>query len=272
MSVAEAFTVLATSTAAEAQRRAHALQSAADPEALHKLRVALRRLRSLWWAYSPVLDRTSSKSQRQEFKLLADAAGRIRDWDVLRELLEADRSKKQLLVPLLPRIDELRAKAFSLSRRAIECTSVEQSLQRAFEGAQRQLELSASGITLAAFAEDRVKSAEKGLKKRVKQAVAQDDSDYDSLHEVRIAGKKLRYLLEFFSPVLDGSHRAAIERLAAVQDELGKLNDLVTGEALLREYVSGLGDPTLVDKAIRYLQEQKTQHTCIAHRTLREIR
>ena len=108
--------------------------------------------------------------------------------------------------------------------------------------ARQQVELRGAGRPIANFAEERVKAAEQALKKRVKRAVSAQASDYAALHEVRIAGKKLRYLLQFFSPVLDGGHQAVIDRLTVVQDELGTPNDLVTSEALLREYAFQLGE------------------------------
>ncbi|MEI5997623.1 CHAD domain-containing protein [Paraburkholderia bengalensis] len=74
------------------------------------------------------------------------------------------------------------------------------------------------------------------LKKAVKRAIGDRTSRHTSFHEVRIAGKKLQYVLEFFSPILQRDHQAVIESLASVQDVRGRLNDLVTNEALLREH------------------------------------
>nr|WP_328807184.1 CHAD domain-containing protein [Paraburkholderia elongata] len=269
MSTADGFVCMATSISADAARRAHALHLKADPEVLHKLRVALRRLRSLWWAYEPLLDRKDSKLQRGEFKSLSDAAGKTRDWDILRGLLATDRSMQHTFAALLESVDEHRADALSFSRRTIGNAGVEQILQRAVTGARQQLDSRATSPTLAWFAEDRVESAENALRKRVKRAVSDKHSGYVALHEVRIAGKKLRYLLEFFSPVLDGSHQATIERLTSVQDELGKLNDLVTSETLLREYSVQLGEPKVVKEAVGYLQDQKRHHMQHAHEALR---
>ncbi|MGF6899016.1 CHAD domain-containing protein [Paraburkholderia sp. GAS348] len=269
MSTADGFVCLATSISADAARRAHALHLKADPEVLHKLRVALRRLRSLWWAYEPLLDRKDSELQRGEFKSLANAAGKTRDWDILRGLLSADQSMQHTFAALLESVDEHRAEALSFSRRTIGNAGVEQILQRALAGARQQLDSRASSPTLAGFAEDRVESAENALRKRVKRAASEKGSGYVALHEVRIAGKKLRYLLEFFSPVLDGSHQAAIERLTSVQDELGKLNDLVTSETLLREYSFQLGEPKVVKEAVGYLQNLKKHHMHNAHEALR---
>ncbi|MFP3568013.1 CHAD domain-containing protein [Paraburkholderia sp. SIMBA_030] len=269
--VADAFLLLAASTAHDAIQRVRKLDSKADPEILHKLRVALRRLRSLWWAYEPLLDKKDAKFQRSEFKSLADAAGKTRNWDVLRDLLAADPSTKHSFAALIQLVDEHRADALSFSRRAIANAGVEQILARALAGARHQLDTRATSPSLTAFAEERVKLAEKALKKRVERAASQNDVAYAVLHEVRIAGKKLRYLLEFFSPVLDGSHQAAIERLSGVQDELGKLNDLVTSETLLREYADQLGEPKHVKEAVRYLQDRKSHRMRKVHEILRTV-
>jgi CHAD domain-containing protein len=229
-------------------------------------------LRSLWWAYEPLLDKKDAKLQRDEFKYLADAAGKTRDWDVLRDILAVDQRTRLSLSPLLLAIDEHRANALSFSRRTIRGAGVEEILQRALEGARHQLDSRAASPTLSEFAEERVELAEKALKKRIERATQPEHPGYAALHEVRIAGKKLRYLLEFFSPVLGGSHESTIERLTSVQDELGKLNDLVTSETLLREYVSQLGEPKAVKEAVRYLEDQKKHHMCTAHEILRTSR
>ncbi|SAL19956.1 CHAD domain-containing protein [Caballeronia udeis] len=268
-SVATAFAVLATQTSAEAIRRAHALHAGSEPEVLHKLRVALRRLRSLWWAYEPLLDQKDAKLKRGEFKYLADAAGKTRDWDVLRDILMANQQKQLSHRRLIVAVEEHRTNALSLSLRTIRSAGVEEILQRAVAGAAHQLDSRSALPVLSEFAEERVARAEKALQKRVRQATEPEHSGYATLHEVRISGKKLRYLLEFFSPVLAHSHPSTIERLTSVQNELGKLNDLVTSETLLREYSFQLGEPDGVKEAVQYFDDQKRRHMRAAHEILR---
>jgi CHAD domain-containing protein len=272
MTVVEAFVSLATSISGEAVARVRKLNASAAPEDLHKLRVALRRLRTLWWAYEPLFARHDAKLQRREFKSLADAAGRTRDWDVLHELIAAsDPSNEHAFALLIEAIEEHRAEALSFSLKIIGNAGVERILEQALMSARQQLDLQNAGRSIASFAEERVQAAEKALKKRVKRAVPAHDSDYAALHEVRIAGKKLRYLLQFFSPVLDGGHQAVIERLTVVQDELGTLNDLVTSEALLREYAFQLGEAKRVKQAIAHLKSQTVHHMHHVHEVLRAI-
>ena len=269
MTVADAFVLLATSISGEAVCRVRKLNSSAGPEDLHKLRVAMRRLRTLWWAYEPLLDKKEAKLHRREFKSLADAAGRTRDWDVLRELIAAaDASEKHAFASLIAAIDEHRAEALSFSLRAIANAGVERILEQALADARLHLDAQCAARPVASFAEERVQVAEEALQKRVKRAISADGSDYAALHEVRIAGKKLRYLLQFFAPVLQSVHQAVIERLTVVQDELGTLNDQVTSEALLREYAFQLGDAKRVKQAIAYLQSETARHMHHVHKIL----
>jgi triphosphatase len=62
-------------------------------------------------------------------------------------------------------------------------------------------------------------------------------------HELRIAFKKLRYALEFFTPILPRKRLTAYQAsLASIQDLLGTLNDQVTASRLIEE-VHPKGEP-----------------------------
>jgi CHAD domain-containing protein len=268
-SVADAFSTLAGATASEAFRRVRKLSSSSDPEVLHKLRVALRRLRTLWWAFQPLLDKGDAKSHRSEFRSLADAAGKTRDWDVLRALLSADQPMKDTFKSLIERVDQHRSDALSFSNRTIANAGVEQIVQHAMATARNQICAQTVLTPLDEFAVQRAERAERMLKKRVKRVASNRDADYAALHEVRIAGKRLRYSLEFFAPVLDDRYLSTIERLAQVQEHLGHLNDLVTSETLLREYAFQLGEPHALKKAVKYVEEQQQLQGRITYELLR---
>lgn len=96
-SVAQAnFAAYANPLVNEAIEEAAALRATTDAEKLHRLRIALRRLRTLLWAYRPVLDERFDNEQRAVLKFLANAAGNTRDWDILIGLVE-EKSGEQLL-------------------------------------------------------------------------------------------------------------------------------------------------------------------------------
>jgi CHAD domain-containing protein len=263
-SVSAAFEMLSATAASEAVRRVRELNSSSEPEVLHKLRVALRRLRTLWWAFQPLLDKRDARYHRSEFKSLAEAAGKTRDWDVLRAVLIKDSFES-----LIKCVDQHRSSAFAFSCRIIANAGVERIVQHAVDVARKQIDAGTVLTPLDEFAAKRAQRAEKMLNMRVKHVVSDGDADFAALHEIRIAGKRLRYSLEFFAPVLDGHYAAKIERLAQVQEHLGNLNDLVTSETLLREYAFQLGEPRVLKKAVRYLEDQQRRQRVIAQDMLR---
>jgi CHAD domain-containing protein len=62
--------------------------------------------------------------------------------------------------------------------------------------------------------------------------------DDAGLHRVRIEGKKLRYVLEFFGQIL-GPTDEVLQRLERVQDALGEYNDLRVQTAHLNAALQG---------------------------------
>jgi CHAD domain-containing protein len=270
-SVTDAFYMLATSTGAEAVRRTDSIRSADDPEILHKLRVALRRLRTLWWAYEPLLEGTDAKGHRAWFKSLACVAGATRDWDVLRQVVQDQHAMRPCFAGLLADIDEKRADALAKSKATLADSNVEGFLGIAVDSGRRHLENRPRSPALVDFVEERVGAAEKALKKDVARAHRDKVSRYETLHEVRIASKKLRYLIEFFTPVLACDHRAVIQSLTSVQDVLGKLNDLVTSEVLMRQHSFQLAGRAVTKDAIAFLEEEKMRHMQTARAILGNV-
>jgi CHAD domain-containing protein len=268
MSIADAFNLLSSSVTGEALRRVRELGSSSEPEVLHKLRVALRRSRTLWWIFQPLLVKDDAKMQRGEFKSLAEAAGKTRDWDVLRGLL-CTAPSHDAFSALILRVDQHRSIALAFSTRAIANAGVERIVEQAVRVARNQIAAQTLSMNLAEFATERAERAERLLKKRVKRIASHQNADYAELHEIRIAGKRLRYSLEFLAPVLDAHYLKTIEQLAQVQEHLGHLNDLVTSETLLREYAFQLGETHALNKAIKYLEEQQRLQRVVAHDLLR---
>ena len=72
------------------------------------------------------------------------------------------------------------------------------------------------------------------FRKLVRAGKHLDGLDHAALHEVRKTAKKLRYALEFLAPTLPRREtRRLLRRLGALQDQLGALNDMAVGAALM---------------------------------------
>ena len=83
-----------------------------------------------------------------------------------------------------------------------------------------------------------------------------------TLHVLRIAGKRLRYTLEFFREVLGADATALIARVTALQDHLGLLHDADVAAHLAREFLAesaaGLSAET-IQAVGRYLASREKE-------------
>jgi CHAD domain-containing protein len=111
-----------------------------DAEILHKVRVALRRLRAVWWAFAPLMDRDAAKFDTDELKRWAQAAGDTRDWDVLAHLLDSDQVVGTQVGSVIPAIAEQRELALESSRSALSNTDMEIRLRSAMRETLHHLE------------------------------------------------------------------------------------------------------------------------------------
>jgi CHAD domain-containing protein len=236
----------------EAIEGASALKDTADAEKLHKLRVALRRLRTLLWAYRPILDEKFDNKQRALFKFFANAAGNTRDWDILISLVAKD-SGEALVGAMQKQRDETARK----SSETLSNSQLEKTLRDAIHEANRELNTAPARTPLSVFARKRVLAAQKQLKKRMHHAAKVGSSDYSSYHDVRKAGKKVRYLIEFFEPLLEKKQRKGVKRLKRLQKQFGALNDVVASRDLLSSHRSAFPEGVNAEQALRSLKKEQ---------------
>ena len=270
MNVPRAFFALADPVVEEVTQRARDLEANDDAETLHKLRVALRQLRALWWAFGPLMDPAQAKHDSENFKRLAGAAGNTRDWDVLGQLLTSDDKIRSVAHSAISAIAEQRQLALSSSRATIKEAEIGALVRTALLGTLGQIE-ARSDDPVRAFAETRVRKAERALKRQTKHAMRHKHPDYEALHEVRIAGKKFRYLLEFFAPIFTGHHEKAIKRLTTFQRKLGNLNDAVVSEAKLREAPLAQVEENDLQQTLKWMAKHKQRTLRSAQKHLRRM-
>nr|URO35051.1 metal chelating protein [Cupriavidus sp.] len=242
-----------------------------DPEVGHELRVALRRLRALLWAYQALLPEGLAKHWRQQLGDIANRIGAPRNWDVIIDglLRAAVPSSQPSALIFLEALEGIRHNAREESRVAIRAPTHVQlisALKAAIDQvAGAQLEKSKS---IEELARARVKAASRQLDKLLPRARG---GSLAALHQTRTQIKRLRYLLEYFSPVLKKADRKRIVGLAQLQGALGAMNDVVVGSA----YISAL--PALAEYApahelfMQWLQKEKKLRRRKAVRALKEL-
>jgi len=257
------FATYADPLVSEAIEHASALQAGADAEKLHKLRVALRRLRTLLWAYRPILDENFDNQQRELLKSLASAAGNTRDWDILIGLVEKDSD-----AALVNAFNGNRNETAEKSAETLRNSHIDETLRDGISEAHRELSGAPTQTPLTRFARKRVRAAQQQLKKRMRHAAKVGSSDYSSYHDVRKAGKKVRYLIEFFDPLLEKKQRKGLKRLKRLQKDFGALNDVVASRNLLASRRASLPNDVDVKPALRRLRKVQKRRIKAASKLL----
>lgn len=262
-----AFSDIASPIVDEAIEQAKGIATAPSAEGLHQLRITMRRLRSLWWSYRPLLDVGENTRQRELFRSLADSAGKARDYDVLIALLKVQQKRGDALPP---EITDARQAALEASSEVFSNPEMKTLLLEALSQASGALVARENRHPLQVFTEGRVAASEKQLRKRARRAAKAKRSDVSAFHDVRKAGKKARYLLELFGPVLSAGHRKTLNRLKKIQKRFGALNDVVTSEKLLRDnapLLAALGEP---ERTLKWFKRERERRLRAAAALLRK--
>jgi CHAD domain-containing protein len=81
-----------------------------------------------------------------------------------------------------------------------------------------------------------------------------DDASLNTLHALRIACKRLRYTLEFFTDVLGSEASQVIEATKAMQDYLGQIQDAQVHRELLEDYAKHAPNRQTLALLVKYLE------------------
>lgn len=215
-----------------------AFESGESKEAIHQMRVSMRRLRAALSLFQKDFPCTEFLTFRADAKHLASAMGEARNWDVfldlVRDIMHNPFGAEPGFDPLLTAAESRRQAGYDIVRSTLmgmEPTrfllSIEQFLTRRgwrnAQNAQDLAKLTAPGSEFAACCLER-------LHRRVcKKGRRLHELRADERHEVRIALKNLRYAAEFFSALYDRPavvHRY-LRAVVRLQDVLGSSNDMV---------------------------------------------
>lgn len=247
----EAFRLIALACLRHLRLNEDVWRATRDPEALHQMRVALRRLRTAFSLFKPMLAVDArAGALSDEIRRATEPFGRARNLDVfLGTTLPAEIARR----PDEPGLPALRARLEAGRDRAHDAVG---AVLEAPEWRGLLLDLAAwietgpwrggASKLRDAPARDIATAVLERLRRRIaKRGRRIDRLDPEVRHRVRIAGKKLRYGAEFFAGLYPGRkarqrHKAFGAALSDLQDHLGSLNDLATAHAVM----AGLADET----------------------------
>ena len=212
-----------------------------DPEELHDMRVATRRLRAALKLYKETLPKRAERYER-DLRFFAGALGDVRDLDVHLERLAGEASGNgEILNEVFVALEERRTEARRRMLEALDSNRYERFVASFSGTLRRGRSPSPTGPILEA-APDLVRRRYKKVRKDARTLTG--DSPPEDFHDLRKKGKRLRYALEPLQVLYGKPAEGLVELLKAVQDNLGDHQDLIVAAALMRELgVSGALSP-----------------------------
>lgn len=296
--LAEAARTLLAGQSAEILEQVRLISSpdlAASANAVHDLRVALRRSLTLLGALSPWLDDRWRRKQNRQYRGLLRSLGRVRDLDVLAGLADAffchDDGAGLAGGPLLlVRLQQKQAGArqklqdhltsgkftHNLAKQVDRLSHIDLPLQMMPQAitAKGEVRLYRIGeilpvVLYAAAAQVTVYHTV------IRSAGPGERIDDLVVHQLRIAAKNFRYLIEHGQSLLGPPARQLIREFRTFQDSLGNWHDAVVACAALTSLESsgwpaeGKGSACLTDEekeAVRcWLLNQENQRDNLLH-------
>lgn len=236
MSIAEAAAAVAYSCLRHFRLNESVLIERADAAALHQVRVAMRRLRSSFSLFRSVLADAKFETLRGEIRWLTDQLGEARNIDVLAQRLATAKHDKKRREPPAS-LTQAREEAYAAVMEALGS----ERFRRLMLALIRWLEIGnwrAQPDARKAVPEFAVRQLGRRWRKIKAAGALLRELDEESLDFLRIDVKKMRYSSEFLAGLFAGEAAEArqaefIAALEDMQEELGTLNDDVTGRELI---------------------------------------
>jgi inorganic triphosphatase YgiF len=253
LSAGQAFQQLGAACLAHLAANAESLVAAPGPEGVHQMRIAVRRLRAALSTFKPAIGDAAWPLARDRLKWLAGELNDARNLDVFIAELWRPAARDHHDLPGMA--------AFGRALLSAQTRAYERALAAVAGPAFRALLLeTAAWLQVGDWTADPIRApardrpaaefAAAALKHRrrkiLKAGRRLEALDREARHGLRIQAKVLRYAAEDLGPLFPAHPRRAarfVAALKAMQDALGRLNDLAFGETLARTVALAAGHP-----------------------------
>lgn len=220
-----------------------------SPDAVHRMRVASRRLRSSLATFGQLFTGPRPRRQRDELRWLGTVLGPVRDVEVMRARLHETAAVLPVdadLAEVLASLDRELAERHSQAHRDL----VAAMNSPRYAGLVADL---AAFVTHPPWAEDAKAATRHTLPALVGRACARVDraaraaegslnAGGPELHEVRKAAKRARYAAEVAGPSVGAAAHALARRMEELQELLGTHQDSLMARALLQDLADRLSE------------------------------
>jgi len=221
-------------------------------DALHQMRVALRRLRAAMSLFSAIVSDDRIDAIKSELRWLARELGPARDLDTLIHEVITPLRKRHRNEPGLTSISQMfsrkRLKLYHQVQATVQSARFRTLVLDTAEWIEAGPWSSSEDASMRAYRERPIELyAAEQLSRRCKKIRRRGRRighlNPEQLHRLRIQVKKARYATDFFSSVYAGKKSAkqaskVKSSLMQLQNCLGKLNDIVTHKALFSNIIA----------------------------------
>ncbi len=211
-----------------------------DPEAVHEMRVALRRIRSALDFHADALP-ASARRLRTGLRWIGRSLGEVREADLLLARVEAEAAaglaEPHALRALADALGERRRRARARLLRHLDSQRFDRlrgALARLV--AADAVDRGPARLPAREFAAPRLVRSRKRLRKLGDRL--RHDSPREELHELRTRCKRLRYTLEGLGEVVGDRADLLVRRLEKTQRALGSIQDAHVAVSQILEVVS----------------------------------
>jgi CHAD domain-containing protein len=216
----------------------------ADPEELHSMRVATRRMRAAWRVFGDGFRQDRTKRYRNRLRDVAGRLGAVRDLDVLLETADAylesvPRAEQRAVEPLIGGWRAVREDARVLLLHELDSDGYRRFVDDFRVFVQTE---GAAVLPVAPTEPHRIRDTTPTRIWRTYERVRAYEpvlrwADVETLHDLRIAAKWLRYTIEFVREPLGPGVEPLITRVVALQDHLGLLHDADVAASMARTFL-----------------------------------
>ena len=216
-----------------------------EVEPLHQCRVSTRRLRELLPLCGPEASMGIAQRARRRLRRVGRAMGPVRELDVSLEVLDElaregvvrDEAERRLRRHLLDEREEQREQMLDLLR-SINTRKLERDLAEVARLLGMRQQTDAWAQVLASRMESRARALRETVDAAGPLYIA------DRVHAVRIATKRLRYVLELAGDTGEARTKRAVRDARSVQEILGRLHDLDVLAGLMQGLIAtAAGEP-----------------------------
>lgn len=240
-----------------------------DPEELHAMRVATRRMRAAWRVFGDGFRPDRTRRHRKRLREVAARLGAVRDIDVLIDEAEPylraqTVAERRAIKPLFDAWRQQRDDARALLGRELDSEAYAAWVDEFKDFVRTEGQATAPVLPTAPHriretAGSRIWEAYELV--RAYEPVMRW-ADVETLHELRITSKWLRYTLEFVRECLGPDSAMLIARVVALQDHLGLMHDADVAASMARAFlVERAGRLSEVETAAigRYLVDRERE-------------